>query len=101
MPYSMTDTVKVPNAAGRYILSWRWDCEQTYVFRISPLSLLLLSSVWAVWMRNAAASVALYVCRCCDAYLYLQASGVELVRGHRDRVNKIGQASLVAVLRLV
>eukprot|EP01046_Picozoa_sp_COSAG06_P071202 COSAG06_NODE_20262_length_802_cov_1.209104_2_plen_33_part_01 len=27
MPYSMTDTVKVPNAAGRYILSWRWDCE--------------------------------------------------------------------------
>ncbi len=31
MPYSMTDVVKVPNAVGRYVLSWRWDCEQTYV----------------------------------------------------------------------
>jgi hypothetical protein len=31
MPYSMTDIVRVPNAAGRYTLSWRWDCEQTCV----------------------------------------------------------------------
>jgi hypothetical protein len=29
MPYSMVDTVKVPSTVGRYILSWRWDCEQT------------------------------------------------------------------------
>jgi len=29
MPYSMTDVVKVPKVLGRYMLSWRWDCEQT------------------------------------------------------------------------
>jgi hypothetical protein len=29
MPYSMTDVVKVPTVLGRYMLSWRWDCEQT------------------------------------------------------------------------
>ena len=29
MPYSMTDIVKVPQAVGRYTLSWRWDCELT------------------------------------------------------------------------
>jgi len=29
MPYSMLDEVKVPRDIGRYILSWRWDCEQT------------------------------------------------------------------------
>ena len=29
MPYSMVDQVKVPHTLGHYILSWRWDCEQT------------------------------------------------------------------------
>ena len=24
MPYSMVDTVKVPDEVGTYILSWRW-----------------------------------------------------------------------------
>ena len=28
MPYSMVDTVQVPATLGRYMLSWRWDCEQ-------------------------------------------------------------------------
>jgi len=25
MPYSMVDTVKVPDEVGTYILSWRWE----------------------------------------------------------------------------
>ena len=48
MPYSMTDTVKVPNAAGRYILSWRWDCEQTYVFRLQNLSPVSVAAVFCL-----------------------------------------------------
>lgn len=29
-PFTMTDTVKVPTGlSGDYMLSWRWDCEQT------------------------------------------------------------------------
>merc|ERR1711879_331658 len=28
-PYSIYDDVQVPNKTGEYVLSWRWDCEQT------------------------------------------------------------------------
>ena len=27
--YSIVDKVAVPTAEGEYVLSWRWDCEQT------------------------------------------------------------------------
>lgn len=27
--YSIVDQVKVPDAEGEYVLSWRWDCEET------------------------------------------------------------------------
>jgi hypothetical protein len=27
--YSIVDKVKVPEAVGDYVLSWRWDCEET------------------------------------------------------------------------
>ena len=27
--YSIVDTVRVPKTEGRYILQWRWDCEET------------------------------------------------------------------------
>lgn len=29
MTYSLVDKVRVPEQTGEYILSWRWDCEQT------------------------------------------------------------------------
>merc|ERR1712157_312181 len=30
LDYQIMDTIKVPDvAAGSYVLSWRWDCEQT------------------------------------------------------------------------
>merc|ERR1712003_572828 len=27
--FSVMDEVNVPNTPGEYVLSWRWDCEQT------------------------------------------------------------------------
>ena len=27
--FSVVDTLRVPEAQGEYVLSWRWDCEQT------------------------------------------------------------------------
>ena len=29
MYYSIVDRVRVPHAVGEYVLSWRWDCEET------------------------------------------------------------------------
>mmetsp|Transcript_23878 Transcript_23878/g.64045 ORF Transcript_23878/g.64045 Transcript_23878/m.64045 type:complete len:95 (+) Transcript_23878:1102-1386(+) len=32
LPYSIVDVVKVPSdlEPGEYLLSWRWDCEQSH-----------------------------------------------------------------------
>lgn len=32
LPYSIVDLVKVPSdlEPGEYLLSWRWDCEQSH-----------------------------------------------------------------------
>merc|ERR1712173_222068 len=27
--WMLVDQVKVPNKPGKYVLSWRWDCDQT------------------------------------------------------------------------
>ena len=32
--YSIVDQVHVPAKEGDYVLSWRWDCEQTNQVRV-------------------------------------------------------------------
>ena len=35
--FNVVDTLKVPDAPGDYVLSWRWDCEQV-IQRLRPQS---------------------------------------------------------------
>ena len=68
MDYTMTDTVQVPSGLGRYILSWRWGIHTS-----NPHYNVIYGDeseiAWGLRLRTDPA-------------------GLELVRGHRYRVNK-------------